>query len=103
MSVGSSSYHIGLTVNTQKNLLGAEIYIPDDKEKFAVFKKHAQEIENLIGEKVEWREATKATRIITLHSCDISKEEQWDSAFNWLMNKAVEFKRVVKNLIDKRW
>ena len=50
----------------------------------------------MIGEKVEWREATKATRIITLHSCDISKEEQWDSAFNWLMNKAVEFKRVVK-------
>ena len=96
LSVGSSSYHIGLTVNTQKNLLGAEIYIPDDKEKFAVLKKHAQEIENLIGEKVEWREATKATRIITLHSCDISKEEQWDSAFNWLMNKAVEFKRVVK-------
>lgn len=96
LSVGSSSYHIGLTVNTQKNLLGAEIYIPDGKEKFAVFKKHAQEIENLIGEKVEWREATKATRIITLHSCDISKEEQWDSAFNWLMNKAVEFKRVVK-------
>ena len=96
LSVGSSSYHIGLTVNTQKNLLGTEIYIPDDKEKFAVFKKHAQEIENLIGEKVEWREATKATRIITLHSCDISKEEQWDSAFNWLMNKAVEFKRVVK-------
>lgn len=96
LSVGSSSYHIGLTVNTQKNLLGVEIYIPDDKEKFAVFKKHAQEIENLIGEKVEWREATKATRIITLHSCDISKEEQWDSAFNWLMNKAVEFKRVVK-------
>ena len=70
LSVGSSSYHIGLTVNTQKNLLGTEIYIPDDKEKFAVFKKHAQEIENLIGEKVEWREATKATRIITLHSCD---------------------------------
>lgn len=39
LSVGSSSYHIGLTVNTQKNLLGAEIYIPDDKEKFAVFQK----------------------------------------------------------------
>ena len=76
MSVGSSSYHIGLTVNTQKNLLGTEIYIPDDKEKFAVFKKHAQEIENLIGEKVEWREATKATRIITLHSCDINRDIQ---------------------------
>lgn len=96
LSVGSSSYHIGLTVNTQKNLLGTEIYIPDDKEKFAVFKKHAQEIENLIGEKVEWREATKATRIITLHSCDINIEDQWNDAFNWLMDKALVFKRIVK-------
>lgn len=96
LSVGSSSYHIGLTVNTQKNRLGAEIYIPDDKDKFAMFKEHAQEIEKLIGEKVEWREATKATRIITLHSCDISKEEQWDDAFNWLMDKALVFKRIVK-------
>ena len=96
LSVGSSSYHIGLTVNTQKNRLGAEIYIPDDKDKFAMFKEHAQEIEKLIEEKVEWREATKATRIITLHSCDISKEEQWDDAFNWLMDKALIFKRIVK-------
>lgn len=96
LSVGSSSYHIGLTVNTQKNRLGAEIYIPDDKDKFAMFKEHAQEIEKLIGEKVEWREATKATRIITLHSCDISKEGQWDDAFNWLMDKALIFKRIVK-------
>lgn len=96
LSVGSSSYHIGLTVNTQKNRLGAEIYIPDDKDKFAMFKEHAPEIEKLIGEKVEWREATKATRIITLHSCDISKEEQWDDAFNWLMDKALIFKRIVK-------
>lgn len=96
LSVGSSSYHIGLTVNTQKNRLGAEIYIPDDKDKFAMFKEHAQEIEKMIGEKVEWREATKATRIITLHSCDISKEEQWDDAFNWLMDKAFVFKRIVK-------
>lgn len=100
LSVGSSSYHIGLTVNTQKNRLGAEIYIPDDKDKFAMFKEHAQEIENLVGEKIEWREATKASRIITLHACDISKEEQWNDAFNWLMSKALMFKQVVKE-IDK--
>lgn len=96
LSVGSSSYHVGLTVNTQKNLLGAEIYIPDDKEKFAIFREHAQEIEKLIGEKIEWREATKATRIITLHACDINKKDQWDKAFNWLMNKAIAFKRVTR-------
>ena len=62
LSIGSSSYHIGLTVNTQKNCLGAEIYIPDDKDKFAMFKKHEQEIESLVvmlnGEKRQKRPAS---------------------------------------------
>lgn len=96
LSIGSSSYHIGLTVNTQKNRLGAEIYIPDDKEKFAMFKGYAQQIEDMIGGKVEWREATKATRIITLHSYDISNEAKWNDAFDWLMKKALMFKKVAK-------
>ena len=96
LSVGSSSYHIGLTVNTQKKRLGAEIYIPDDKEKFAMFKEHANEIEQLVGSKVEWREATKATRIITLHSYDISNESNWPQAIEWLLNKAIVFKQIAK-------
>ena len=100
LSIGSSSYHVGLTVNTQKNRLGAEIYIPDDKEKFSMFKEHTKEIEDMVGAKVEWREATKATRIITLHSCDISKEVQWSEAIEWLINKALIFKRIA-NRFDK--
>ena len=96
LSVGSSSYHIGLTVNTQKKRLGAEIYIPDDKEKFAMFKEHANEIEQLVGSKVEWREATKATRIITLHSYDICNESNWSQAIEWLLNKAIVFKQIAK-------
>lgn len=96
LSVGSSSYHIGLTVNTQKKRLGAEIYIPDDKEKFAMFKEHANEIEQLVSSKVEWREATKATRIITLHSYDISNESNWPQAIEWLLNKAIVFKQIAK-------
>lgn len=96
LSVGRSSYHIGLTVNTQKNLLGAEIYIPDDKEKFAMFKASSKAIEEIVGSRVEWREANKATRIITLQVCDITKEEQWNKAFDWLKTKALAFKKVVK-------
>ena len=96
LSVGSSSYHVSLTVNTQKKRLGAEIYIPDDKDKFAMFKQYAQEVEESVGGKVEWREADKATRIITLYSYDISNESQWNFAFEWLMNKALIFKRIAK-------
>ena len=96
LSIGSSSYHIGLTLNTQKNRLGAEIYIPDNKDKFAMFKEHEQEIESFIGSPMEWREATKATRIITLDSYDINNENKWEQAFEWLMNKAVIFKSIAK-------
>lgn len=96
LSVGSSSYHVGLTVNTQKNRLGAEIYIPDDKEKFAMFKLHSKEIEEIVGSKLEWREATKATRIITLQSYNISDENQWTQAIEWLLHKALLFKQVTK-------
>lgn len=95
LSIGSS-YHISLTVNTQKNRLGAEIYISDDKEKFAMFKSYAPQIENMIGSKVEWREATKATRIITLHSYNISNESQWTDAFEWLLNKSIILKKIAK-------
>lgn len=100
LSIGSSSYHIGLTVNTQKNRLGAEIYIPDDKEKFSMFKEHSKDIEDMVGGKVEWREATKATRILTLHSYDISNEALWEQAIEWLISKAIIFKRIV-NRFDK--
>lgn len=100
LSVGSSSYHVGLTVNTQKNRLGAEIYIPDDKEKFVMFREHAKEIEDMVDGKVEWREATKATRIITFHACAINDETQWSKAIEWLMDKALIFKRIA-NKFDK--
>ena len=63
---------------------------------FAMFKQYAQEVEESVGGKVEWREADKATRIITLYSYDISNESQWSFAFEWLMNKALIFKRIAK-------
>ena len=96
LSIGSSTYHIGLTVNTQKKRIGAEIYIPNDKEKFAMFKDHQKEIEELVGSYVEWKEATKATRILTHSSFDIDNNKNWDKAFEWLMGKAIIFKNISK-------
>lgn len=96
LSVGSSAYHVSLTVNTQKKRLGVDIYIPDDKEKFKMFKTHAAEIEKLAGGKIEWRDAAKASRILVLKSCDISDESKWDTAIEWLLNKALVFKNIAK-------
>ncbi len=94
LSIGRSSYHIGLTFNTQKKRLGAEIYICDDKDKFAMFREHADEINALIGDKVEWREATKDTRIITLRPCTPADETTWPEAIDWLLTKALSLKQI---------
>ena len=96
LSSGSSSYHISLTASTQKNQLSAGLYISDDKEKFTMFKEHCKEIEEMIESKVEWKEASKATRILTYESYDITNEDQWDKAFDWLSCKALKFKNIAK-------
>ncbi|MBQ7933120.1 MAG: DUF4268 domain-containing protein, partial [Clostridia bacterium] len=45
IGVGNSSYHLVLTVNTQKKCIGTEIYIHDDKEIFEKFQSRKSEIE----------------------------------------------------------
>ena len=96
LSAGSSSYHISLTASTQKNHLSAGLYISDDKEKFSMFKEHSKEIEEMIEGKVEWKEASKATRILIYESCDITNEAQWENAFEWLSYKALKFKNIAR-------
>jgi len=96
LATGRPSF-ISLTVNTQKKLLSAGIYIRDDKEKFAMFQEHSKEICKLVGSKVEWieKESNKDTRIITEISCDISDESQWQKAIDWLLDKALIFKNII--------
>ncbi|MDY3966189.1 MAG: DUF4268 domain-containing protein, partial [Prevotella sp.] len=48
LSIGSSAYHVALTINTQKQSIGADIYINDDKELFERFKMHKDEISTML-------------------------------------------------------
>lgn len=66
-----------------------------------MFKLHSKEIEEIVGSKLEWREASKATRIITLQSYNISDESQWTQAIEWLLRKALLFKQITKQF-DKQ-
>ena len=96
LAVGSSQYHIELTLNTQKNLLGVQIRIPDNKEKFFMFKKYAGEIEKILDTKIECHEANKVAAIKIQKPCDINDELNWNQAIDWLMSKAIKFKEVIK-------
>lgn len=97
LSVGSSAYHIVLTANTQKKLLGADIYINDDKDLFEKFKIQKGAIESELGIELEWRTATKDCRIIALNNGDIKKSENaWPGYFDWFCEMALKLREIIR-------
>lgn len=85
-----------MTVNTQKDLSTAGIYINEDKMNFTKFKDHANEIEKELGTTVEWRDAKKASRFIVSQPFDINKREDWQQGFAWLYEMCLNIKAVIK-------
>lgn len=98
LSLRSSIYHLGLTLNTQKNSIGCEVYINDDKEMFHKFEEHQDKFKEALGCDVEWREASKDCRIIVRKNINVKKPENWKTCFDWYLEKALIFKKVVKEL-----
>ena len=94
LSIGSSAYHVCLTINTQKQCIGADIYIDDDKELFAQFKSHKDEIAAMLNSEVDWREAKKACRICISTDISPKKRESWSKAYNWFLEKAIIYKEI---------
>lgn len=94
LSIGSSEYHIALTINTQKQNIGADLYIDDNKELFEKFKKHQDEISRLLNSEVDWREARKACRIFISANINPQKRENWAKAYHWFLEKAIVYKEI---------
>lgn len=94
LSIGSSAYHVCLTINTQKQCIGADIYIDDDKELFAQFKSHKDEIAAMLNSEVDWREAKKACRFCISTDINPRKRESWPRAYSWFLEKAVIYKDI---------
>ena len=96
LSVGSSEYHICLTASRQKHELTAGIYVSENKSLFHNFHAHASELESEIGDKIEWREAAKASRFVIRKPFDIDDKSQWLSALQWLFDMSVVIKKAAK-------
>ena len=95
LSFGRSDCHIALTINSQKNELGCEVYIPDSQETFDSFVAHKEEIESKI-QGLDWMDlpTKKACRIKKVISGSIDRESKWEEYFEWLGNNAIEFQKV---------
>lgn len=97
IGVGNSSYHLVLTVNTQKKYIGTEIYIHDDKEIFEKFQSHKSEIEAELGTKLEWRAAAKDCRILAVQNGDIKQgADAWTEYFDWFCKMSLSMREIIK-------
>lgn len=95
--VGTSKYYLCLTANTQKKLIGVEIYIPDNKSAFSEFENHKTDIQNYFGKSLEWISAKKACRILNSVSGDINNENDWENQFNFFCDSIEKFKKIIDN------
>jgi hypothetical protein len=98
VSVGNSDAHVALTINSRENLLGCEIYINRNKELFHFLQEKKGQIQNEIGEELEWVDAPVASRIkIKNHVSDVLNPKGFAEYFAWLLEKVLLFQRVFGN------
>jgi hypothetical protein len=106
VAIGRSDCHVGLTVVSREDQVGCELYIPGSKELFQSFLACKAQIEKELGlaEPLEWMElpAKKASRIKAVRPCQFADTASWQSAFAWLTDTAVRFKRVFAKDWDDR-
>jgi hypothetical protein len=69
----------------------------DSKDLFSKFFNEKEAIMDFLGVQLEWIEADKACRILTLTDGDIKKgTSSWQSMFEWYCDMSLRFKEMAK-------
>ncbi|BBW92109.1 hypothetical protein PS1M3_21960 [Pseudoalteromonas sp. PS1M3] len=93
-----------MSLNSQTNQLGCEIYISDSKDIYYGLETNKDEIESKLNEKLEWEALPdkKASRIKLYTNGELKKQDNWEEYHHWLCEKALDFQNVfgkaVKNI-----
>lgn len=101
LGVGSAAYHICMTVNTQKKLITAGLYINEDKNIFQELKANEKELEKYLGKGIEWRDAKKAARFLISTSFDINNRDNWNKGCEWLYDSCLKIKEAINEILNK--
>jgi len=105
LAIGRSKFNIALTVNTQKNRIGCEIYIRGENAKKAFYLLHEDKdnIESEFGTELEWNEIPDGQdcRILLFTDGDIQEKEKWEKYFQWCQEKAERFFETFSDRIKK--
>lgn len=98
LSLGTSAYYLSLNINTQKNRIATGIYIPNDRDVFNRFLEHKSDFNAAIGKGLEFREASKASRIILYKAIDVKDDTKWEESIDWLMDMSLKFKKIANSI-----
>jgi len=102
ISFGTSDAHIALTVNTQKDEILCEVYIPDSYEVYMQFYNHKEEIEDQLNGGLDWQELPekKASRIRKTKPFSVTdNKDNWEEAFDWMIDQVQKFSAVFSRYI----
>lgn len=102
VSFGTSEAHIALAVNTQRNEISCDLYIPDSPDIYQKFYQNKEEIEELLNYKLEWQELPekKASRVKKAKSYSITdNKDNWEEAFDWMIEQVQKFSDVFGRFI----
>jgi hypothetical protein len=103
ISVGSSHAHISLTLNSFDGQIRTELYLPDNKEAYHYLVSRKDEIESALGLSLEWMELPekKASRIKVEAPGLISKTDEWETYFEWMLETAEKFQSVFGKILKE--
>ncbi len=103
VSIGHAGAYISLTINSQSNQLGCDLYIPDSKETFYGLEEWKDSIHKDIEHELEWMalEGKKASRIKLSEKGDITETEQCSTYFAWFVTNAELFQNVFSTCLKK--
>ena len=103
VAIGRADCHVALIADSRENQVRCELYIPDSKDLFKAFLASKVQIEKELGliEPLEWQElpGKKASRIRTAHTFIFDDTSTWNTAFQWLSETTLKFKKV----FSKEW
>lgn len=103
LPMGSSEYHMSLTCATQRNEIGIEVYIDNNKEIFDLFHESKSIIEEETNLKFSWQrlDNKKASRIKVVKKFNIAEQEKWEESFEWFCKQAVVIKKEFNKIYNK--
>ncbi len=103
-AIGRSGFNLSATINTQNNKVAVELWITNKenaKSFFKLLESEKEQIENEIGDKLEWRENPDKTssKIIIAKDFNPTVQDNWGNQHGWLKENIERFDSIFRKRI----